>query len=168
MKEWIGSTGRRRRGAILLLSAFLLVVMLAMVAFAVDIGFIVLVRTQLQAAADASVMAAGASTGLPRSDMVNIAKEYAGYHTAGGRKVQLLDEDVEYGTWDVDNRRFTPSAKPGNACARDGSERTPSEAANRRSFSVESSTRRRLSAGPRRWRWPIRATLRSSSTCQAR
>lgn len=106
---------RRSRGVIAILAALLMIVMLAMVAFAADIGYIMLVRTQLQVAADSSAMAAAASTGLSRGDMVNIAKQYAGYHDAGGRKALLLDKDVEYGTWDAYDRIFTPSATPGNA-----------------------------------------------------
>jgi Flp pilus assembly protein TadG len=115
MREKVRHTARRRRGVIAVFMAFLAVVMLGMIAFAVDIGYIVLIRTQLQVAADASAMAAVASTGLPHGDMVNIAKQYAGYHNAGSRNIQLLDQDIEYGTWNVDNRTFTPSANPGNA-----------------------------------------------------
>ncbi|MFZ5832806.1 MAG: pilus assembly protein TadG-related protein [Planctomycetota bacterium] len=106
-----------RRAAILILTALLLTVFLGIIAFAIDTGYIVLVRTQLQAAADSAAMSAAASTGLPREEMVAIAEQYAGYHQAGGpgRKVELLSEDIEYGTWDSDRREFTPSDSPGNA-----------------------------------------------------
>jgi len=48
---------RRRQGAVALLTAFLMVVVLAVVAFAVDLGYMIVVRIQLQNAADAAAMA---------------------------------------------------------------------------------------------------------------
>ena len=107
--------GRERRAVTLIFAAFLMVVMLGMVAFAIDVGYIVLVRTQLQAAADSSAMAASAVMTLPREEMTDTAKQFAGYHMAAGKNVQLLDKDIEYGTWDAGRRSFTPSPTPGNA-----------------------------------------------------
>ena len=107
---------RNRRGAVLILAALLLVLVMALLAFAIDLGYIVLVRTQLQSAADSSAMAAAASMALPRGEMENVAKEYAGYNDCGGgRKVQLNPTDVEYGNWDTSTRVFTPSSEIGNA-----------------------------------------------------
>ena len=62
-------------------------------------------------------MAGAASMGLPRDEMESVAQEYAGYHNAGGggRTVDLQSKDIEYGTWDVATRVFTPSNSPGNA-----------------------------------------------------
>ena len=53
----------RRRGVIAVLAALLMVVLFAMVAFAVDLGYITLVRTQLQAAADSAALAAAGASG---------------------------------------------------------------------------------------------------------
>src|SRR5262245_35121272 len=47
-----------RRGTILVLSAILMVAMLAMIAFAVDVGYLQVARTQLQQAADSAAIAA--------------------------------------------------------------------------------------------------------------
>ena len=107
--------GRDRRAVTLIFAAFLMVIMLGMVAFAIDVGYIVLVRTQLQAAADSSAMAATAVMTLPRGDMTDTAKQFAGYHLAAGKNVRLLDKDIEYGTWDAGRRSFAPSPTPGNA-----------------------------------------------------
>ncbi len=115
MSRRIHTAEPSRRGAVLVLAAILLTVLLGLVAFGTDIGFIVLVRTQLQAAADSAAMAGAASMGLPRDEMVAVAQRYAAYHTAGGRPVNLLGADVEYGTWDATTRRFTPSGAMGNA-----------------------------------------------------
>jgi Flp pilus assembly protein TadG len=107
--------GRERRAVTLFFAAFLMVVMLGIVAFAIDVGYIVLVRTQLQAAADSSAIAATAVMTLPRGEMTDTAKQFAAYHLAAGKNVQLLDKDIEYGTWDAGRRSFAPSPTPGNA-----------------------------------------------------
>src|SRR6516165_10134964 len=46
-----------RRGAIAPFAAFLVIVLVGMVAFAVDTGYVVLTRTELQSAADAAALA---------------------------------------------------------------------------------------------------------------
>jgi Flp pilus assembly protein TadG len=106
---------QQRRGATLVLAALLIVLILALVAFSVDVGYIVLARTQLQAAADAAALAAAASTNLPRADMEVVAKQYAEANKVANRSVQLNSADIEYGTWDTASRRFTPSSTPSNA-----------------------------------------------------
>jgi len=127
MTRPLSASIRSRRGGVLVMSAVLMVALIGMVAFAVDLGYVVLVRTQLQVAADSSAMAAAASMGLPRAEMMAVAREYAAYHQAGAQPVELLDSDVEYGTWDASTRTFTPSAEVGNAvrvtarCAEDTS-----------------------------------------------
>src|SRR3972149_6738277 len=93
--------GRARRAVTLILALFFIVVMLGMIAFALDLGWVVLVRTQLQAAADSSAMAASAVMNLTQEEMLDSAKRFAGYHTAASTKVKLLEKDVEYGTWDT-------------------------------------------------------------------
>ncbi|MDY0168440.1 MAG: pilus assembly protein TadG-related protein [Thermoguttaceae bacterium] len=103
------------RGAIIVMAAVLITILLGMVAFGLDLGLVVLVRTQLQAAADSAAMAGAASMGLPRDQMVAVAQEFAAYHKAGGREVNLLASDIEYGTWDATVRQFTSSNTPGNA-----------------------------------------------------
>jgi Flp pilus assembly protein TadG len=51
------SGSKRRRGAVLPLAALLMIFLLGMVAFAVDLGYIVLVRQELQNAADSAALA---------------------------------------------------------------------------------------------------------------
>lgn len=104
-----------RRGAIVVLAAILLVVLLGLIAFGVDVGYLTLVRTQLQTAADSSVLAAAASTNLPRDEMEAVARQFAAQNSAAGRPVQLSSSDIEYGNWDTASRTFTPSVSVGNA-----------------------------------------------------
>jgi len=107
-----------RRAVVLLLTAVMMVVMLGVIAFAVDLGYIVLVRGQLQAAADAAAMAAAASMGGTATEGRTAATEFAGYNKAAGRNVTIGAGDVVFGTWDASARTFTASSDPnsfGNA-----------------------------------------------------
>ena len=105
----------RRRGATLVLAALLMVLLLGMVAFAVDIGRIVLVRTQLQVAADSAALASASDLAESCTDGVAIAQQYAGAHVAGSAEVQLDAADVVFGTWDFQNRTFSVSEPIFNA-----------------------------------------------------
>jgi hypothetical protein len=122
----------RRRGAILPCAAFLLVVVLGMVAFAVDVGWIVLARTQLQTAADAAALAGAdplmdyyvqyqlagmnTSTSSTQSTIIsnaitaakNKAVTWASYNGAGGvSSLTLNKSDVECGYTDSSGN-YTP------------------------------------------------------------
>jgi hypothetical protein len=123
---------RARRGAIAPLAAVLLVLMLGLVAFAVDIGWIVVTRTQLQAAADAAALAgadplmegyvqyqlagltsqsAAARAVILSTSMSNArarAKQFAALNAAGGvPSLVLNDSDIEFGYTDPSGN-YTP------------------------------------------------------------
>ncbi len=106
---------RSRRGAVVILAALLAVFLLGMIAFAVDIGYIVLVRTQLQATADSAALAAAGSMNDTAADMVAVAQKFAAFNIVTGRPAALRSSDVEPGTWDTNTRIFTPSESLGNA-----------------------------------------------------
>ncbi|MBX7165365.1 MAG: hypothetical protein K1X74_03365 [Pirellulales bacterium] len=112
-----------RRAAVLVLVAFSLVFLLGLVALALDVGFIVLVRSQLQNAADSAAMAAAGVMGSDPDHAVATAREFAELHMAADLPVNLQDTDVEFGTWDTTTRAFAASAEVGNAirvtCRRD-------------------------------------------------
>ena len=93
----------------MILAALLIVAVLGVVALAVDIGCLVLVRTQLQASADSAAMAAAAATRVePLDEVFATAMRFAGLHAAGGERVVLKTDDVVFGFWDRDFRRFMP------------------------------------------------------------
>jgi Flp pilus assembly protein TadG len=120
----------RRRGTVAPLSALLVAFLVGMVAFAVDIGWIVLTRSDLQNAADSAALAGvkplmdgyvlynlpGANqpavlTSALASASAN-AKLYASYNAAGGVKsLTLNDSDIEFGFTDG-NGNYTPMAFP--------------------------------------------------------
>ena len=99
---------KNRRGIIVVLAAIMLVFLLGFVAFAVDLGYIGMVRTQLQTAADAAALAAAGSSGESQAGMVQIAQQFADANMAAGRHVQLNAGDVELGSWDANTKTFTP------------------------------------------------------------
>jgi Flp pilus assembly protein TadG len=117
-----------RRGAIAPFAAILVVVLIGMVAFAVDTGYIVLTRTELQSAADAAALA-GADPLMSASIQYQMAaqnpqnavndyqtiilnsamrsaraqaKQYAADNGAGGvSSLTLSDSDIEFGYMDA-------------------------------------------------------------------
>ena len=112
-------SARARKGVIVVLTAFMLIIMLGMVAVSIDIGYVAVVRTQLQAAADSAALAAcsslSAATSEDHSPVVQKAQQFAGYHVAGGKSVNLQASDVEFGTWDASALQFTPGNALSNA-----------------------------------------------------
>jgi Flp pilus assembly protein TadG len=115
MRLFLKPRSRCRRGVITVLAAILIVVMLGIIALAVDMGYLLLVRGQLQTAADSAALAAAASTSLSRDEMESAAKTFAAYQQAGGRAVQLKSADIQYGSWDSNARTFASSEGVGNA-----------------------------------------------------
>ncbi len=105
----------RRRGAALVLGAFMIIFLLGMAALAVDLGYLFLVRTQLQVAADSGAMAGAARLAESKAEVVGTAQAFADRHVAGGRNVQLQPGDVEFGRWDFRTRTFDPAAGRANA-----------------------------------------------------
>jgi Flp pilus assembly protein TadG len=91
-------TPQRRRGAIVVLTAFMLVFMLAMMALAIDTGYLLVARTELQHAADAAALAAAADlipdngglTGTPdMSAEITSARNRAVQFAAANRVCQV-------------------------------------------------------------------------------
>jgi hypothetical protein len=110
----------RRAGNILVLTACMMIVMIGMLAFAVDIGYVTLVRTQLQASADAAALAAtwklldlcapeststtSTTLAVARSD----AGRFAGLNSVSGTAPALSSDDVVFGRIDVTAGQTAP------------------------------------------------------------
>lgn len=100
-----------RRGTVVIMAVLVVVLLLAMVALAVDSGYLLLVRTELQRSADAAAM--GATWELldqrmrnepNQTRLNNAAAQYAGLNKVAGQRPQLdlgatnsLAGDVVYG-----------------------------------------------------------------------
>ncbi len=99
----------------MVLAGFLMTATAGMLAFSIDSGYMLVVKSQLQAAADSAAMAAASVMGSTQLDPIATAKTYGAYHKAGGVTVNLKDSDIEYGTWDSNAKTFTPTSSTSNA-----------------------------------------------------
>jgi Flp pilus assembly protein TadG len=100
---------RIRRGNILVMTALLMTAMVALLAFAVDLGYVYAVRAELQRSADSAAIAAAwelidkdgpagneTTTGLT-SSAATIASQYAGLNHVGSQSPTLASNDVTVG-----------------------------------------------------------------------
>ncbi|MEX0702000.1 MAG: vWA domain-containing protein [Planctomycetales bacterium] len=99
----------QRRGAVIVLAAVCLIVIFAFAAFTVDVGYISLARTQMQASADAAALAAAAELSGGEKAVRSAAEAVAGKNFVGQQPTHIVsEEDVELGKWDDLTRTFTP------------------------------------------------------------
>jgi hypothetical protein len=104
-----------RRGNVVVLFALLIVLIIGMLAFSIDVGYIMLIRTQLQSAADSAALAAASQMGESDELVLAEAREFAAYQHVAAEPVELGDDDIQYGNWDSATRSFTQTAEVGNA-----------------------------------------------------
>ena len=98
-----------RRGAIIVLTAVLLVVLLAIVAFGVDVGVMMMTRTEIQRSVDSGALAAAGVLAAGNDDPLVVARSYVVDNTLYGASISEEDVDVELGDWDESTRTFTPA-----------------------------------------------------------
>jgi hypothetical protein len=92
----------RRVGSIAVLSLILITVMMAFVAFAVDVGYILVTRTEMQRSADASAVASAWALIDERGSSDNpktraVAARYVTLNKTGNIALGLAQDDVEVG-----------------------------------------------------------------------
>jgi len=108
-----GVPGRNRNtdrpGGILVLTAVLMVVLIGMVAFGVDLGYVVLTRTELQTAADAAALAGAGAANEGKAAAAQAVYRFAGLHCVGGQPIRPEQVQIRYGIWDKNSRTFIPS-----------------------------------------------------------
>ncbi len=101
-----------RRGAIIVLTALLMIVLMTMLACSLDIGFMAHVRGQVQRAVDAGALAGAALLGEGPQAAEPVAREYVQYNPAGGSVIPDGSIDVQFGAWDEGSRTFNEGANP--------------------------------------------------------
>ncbi len=107
------SDGTQRKGAIAVLAAMLLIVIFGMVAFALDIGYILCTRTEAQRSVDAGALAGAGALGEGPAAAEEMARWYIEKNIVGGRTVAHQETQVEFGVWNDQTRLFeTPAARP--------------------------------------------------------
>ncbi len=98
-----------RRGAIMVWTTFMLIVVLAFVAFAVDVGFLSSAKSDLQNAADASARAAARALPQGQTEIELRARRFAEINQVNHKTIRFLPgEDLEVGIWDPIQREFSP------------------------------------------------------------
>ena len=106
----------RRPGNIAILSVTLLAIMMGMVAFAVDLGYIAHARTELQRTADAVALASAAQ--LPDTTVATSTGISTSTKNSSSISPTLTDANFEYGLWSRSHNTFTtptPAGRKPNA-----------------------------------------------------
>jgi len=102
--RWLG-----RKGAIIVLFAIMLTAVIGIMALALDVGFMMTARTDLQRATDSAALA-GAGQLVYGSEFVDPAViEVIQQNPVGGREVPASGLEIEVGHWDDETRSFSVS-----------------------------------------------------------
>lgn len=104
-----------RRGAIAVMAAIVMVMVFAFVSFTIDVGYMNLVKSELQHAADASVLAAVPELSESETAVKDMAVNLAALNTAGRSNITVNRSDVELGEFDLVNKTFLAGATNTNA-----------------------------------------------------
>ncbi len=125
--SYVGS--HRKRGIIVVLSAVLMIVMMAMLAFSIDVGYMYTMQSQLQRSVDAATLA-GAGSLINGEDAATEAvheylvrnpvgtqwKEYDNQPVADSVDHFLTNYsqglEIDYGEWDDTTKEIVPSERP--------------------------------------------------------
>lgn len=106
----VRKTPHLRRGAILVLAAVFMIVILGMAAFTTDFGYLQVQKTRLRAAVDAAALAAIeelTNDEAAVTQAVNELLQANGYDPTNSG----LAVTTEFGNWDIDNRFFTATTE---------------------------------------------------------
>jgi hypothetical protein len=118
-----GTVDSNKRGSVTVTVVLLLIVLVGFAAFAIDVGYAMVARNELQNAADASALAAMRKLGeeysgltqgaqltftADRSEIVAEAQAAAAGNSAAGSSIVVNDADVVIGRWDAGSKTLTP------------------------------------------------------------
>ncbi|MFO1019693.1 MAG: VWA domain-containing protein [Planctomycetales bacterium] len=107
---------QERRGAILVLAAFVVVILLAMVAFSLDVGYMSTIKSELQNTADAAALAASMELQNGTSaTILKAATDVGSSNFVARKKCTISESDVQTGTFDLVSHTFTPGNANPNA-----------------------------------------------------
>ncbi|HEY1598984.1 MAG TPA: VWA domain-containing protein [Pirellulales bacterium] len=109
------SNRSRRKGAIAVLAAIFMVVMLGMVAFSVDVGYIANTQAELQRACDASALAAAGALVNGNGAATTAAQSYLAMNNVAGRAIDPSNMTVNFGLWNTNSFAFTSSSSTPSA-----------------------------------------------------
>ena len=114
LNKFAGKDRKNRQGAVVPLVALLLPLFIALIAFAVDYGVIIVSRHELQNAADAASIATLQTLVSDQDDADLAAFETLTANLLNGRSITFdMQQDIHYGTWDSESRVFTQIDRDG-------------------------------------------------------
>jgi Flp pilus assembly protein TadG len=112
-----------KKGVTLVIVAIMIVVLVGIVALAVDVGHLMATRNELQNVADAAALAGAGHLGsvyinlgysdqqnynFTRGDIVGVVQAVAEKNKASGESISINDDDIIIGLWDPDTREIAP------------------------------------------------------------
>jgi Flp pilus assembly protein TadG len=119
---------QKRRGVVLVLAALTMIVVMGFAAFAIDVGFMVLTRDEMQNAADAAALAGAMQMNNGASAVRAAAIDIASHNFTGKNNVSMTNADVELGQYDMVSKTFTVNETAPNSV------RTTARTSNRKLF----------------------------------
>lgn len=99
----------QRRGIMLVLAAALIVVVAGLVAFAIDLGYVATVKTELQRTADAAAFAGAGALVNGTATARKVSETYLSTNRAGGSQLSSKDATIDFGYWDANAKSFVVS-----------------------------------------------------------
>lgn len=126
MKKWVELAYRLKseRGVVAIIVAISMVMFIGFTALAVDVGYLMVTRNELQNVADAAALAATRKLGVIYEGMsyeeqqaytcdplllTAIANDVALQNQAGGSNIAINGADVVIGQWDGENKELEPT-----------------------------------------------------------
>jgi len=142
--QYLNSKTKDQSGATAVLVATCIIVLLGIAALAVDIGYVMVTRNELQNVADAASLAATRQLGAIYQTMsyeeqqnyvcdpttiLPVAQEVGTNNRAGGENITINNDDIIVGDWDSTIHFFTPTLNQPDAvrviARRDGNANSP-------------------------------------------
>jgi hypothetical protein len=119
-----------RRGVTAIVVGIIIIILFGFVALAVDIGYVMVTRNELQNIADAAALGATRKLGTiyepmsyaehqnyvcDPSTIIAVGKEVALKNQAAGQNITINDEDIKIGRWDSTNKTLTTTLEQPDA-----------------------------------------------------
>lgn len=96
-----------RRGIIVVLAAVMMIVVFGFAAFAIDVGFMVLTKDEMQNAADAAALAGAMQMNNGAAAIRAAAIDIASKNFTGKKSITMTNSDIEIGQYDMVSKVFT-------------------------------------------------------------
>jgi hypothetical protein len=103
------SRALKRRGALVVLAALLLVLMVGLLAYSIDVGYMVMSQTELQRSLDAAALAGAGAIADGADEAEEVVRQYFRYNEVGNRVLDGDEIKITRGFWDVNARKFVAS-----------------------------------------------------------